>query len=241
MNMRCFKDRFHAGRLLAGALQQYASREDTIVLGMPRGGVPVAYEVASRLQLPLDVIVVRKLGVPGYEELAMGAIASGGILVINEPVVRAVGVPREIIDKVAEEELQELRRREIAYRGHGGAPEIRGRMIILVDDGIATGSTIHAAIKALREQAPARIIVAVPTAPRETCAELELVADEVVCLKQPQNFGAVGLWYEDFTQTSDAEVASLLEAATRHAHKTSLQPQTLTLAGAKGGPMNENG
>ena len=213
MNIQRFKDRKHAGQLLASALMQYANRDDVIVLAMPRGGVPVAFEVADKLQAPLDVIVVRKLGVPGCEELAMGAIASGGVRVLNEMVVWSSGVSPETIDRVAALEYRELCRRELAYRGHTGTPEIGGKTIILVDDGIATGSTMQAAIKALRQQAPSRIVVAVPTAPPETYAALESMVDEFVCLMMPEDFRAVGKWYEDFTQTSDGEVTRLLKAA----------------------------
>lgn len=216
-----FRDRVHAGQLLAQALMKYADRDDVIVLGLPRGGVPVAYEVAKKLHAPLDVIVVRKLGVPGYEELAMGAIASGGVRVINQQVVRAAGISQDAIETSAATQLQELHRRELAYRGHTGAPEIENKTVILVDDGIATGSTIRAAVQALRQQEPKQIIIAVPTASSDSCAMLEPMVDEFIALVTPDEFSAVGQWYEDFSQTTDAEVTQLLTkaAATEPARK----------------------
>lgn len=211
-----FMDRTHAGQLLAGALGKYADRADVIVLGLPRGGVPVAYQVAKRLHAPLDVMVVRKLGVPGWEELAMGAIASGGVRVINEDVVRGSNIPPESIERAAAAELEELHRREMAYRGHTGAPDVKGKTVILVDDGIATGSTIRAAVRALRQQGPARIVIAVPTAAADSCAKLEPLVDEFVAVMRPLYFHAVGQWYEDFQQTTDSEVKQLMaEAETR--------------------------
>ena len=208
-----FRDRVHAGQLLAQALMKYADRDDVIVLGLPRGGVPVAYEMAKKLLAPLDVIVVRKLGVPGYEELAMGAIASGGVRVINQQVVRAAGISQDAIETSAAAQLQELHRRELAYRGHTGAPEIEDKTVILVDDGIATGSTIRAAVQALRQQEPKQIIIAVPTASSDSCAMLEPMVDEFIALVTPDEFSAVGQWYEDFSQTTDAEVTQLLAKA----------------------------
>ena len=208
-----FKDRKHAGRLLAGALAKFADRNDVIVLGLPRGGVPVAYEVAKELGAPLDVLVVRKLGVPGWEELAMGAIASGGVRVINERVIEASSISQEMIDKAAAVELQELHRREMTYRGHTAAPDVLHKTVILIDDGIATGSTIRAAVLALRQQGPAKIVVAVPTAAADSCSMLEPLVDELVTLSKPMYFHAVGQWYEDFRQTSDAEVKWLLSRA----------------------------
>ena len=208
-----FVDRAHAGQLLAGALSKYANRPDVIVLGLPRGGVPVAFEVAKRLNAPLDVMVVRKLGVPGWEELAMGAIASGGVRVINEDVVRGSNIPPESIERVAAAELKELRRREMAFRGHTGAPDVKGKVVILVDDGIATGSTIRAAVQALHQQEPAKIVVAVPTAAADSCDKLAPMVDELVCLMRPIYFHAVGQWYENFQQTTDAEVKQLMDAA----------------------------
>ncbi len=213
MKEMIFRDRVHAGRLLAEALERYANRNDVIVLGLPRGGVPVAYEVAKELHAPLDVIVVRKLGMPGWEELAMGAIASGGVRVINEDVVRGSHIPPAEIERAAVRELEELQRREMAFRGHTGAPEVRDKTVILVDDGIATGSTMRAAVLALRQQGPARIVVAVPTAATDSCEMLEPLADELVTLIQPVYFRAVGQWYQDFSQTTDGEVKRMLEQA----------------------------
>jgi putative phosphoribosyl transferase len=208
-----FRDRTHAGELLAESLMKYADRKDVIVLGLPRGGVPVAYEVAKRLHAPLDVMVVRKLGVPGWEELAMGAIASGGVRVLNEQVMRGSSITPERIEKVAAAELEELHRREIAFRGHTGAPVVQGKIVILVDDGIATGSTIRAAVLALRQQWPARIIIAVPTAAADSCDMLEPLVDDLIALIRPIYFHAVGQWYEDFQQTTDAEVKRLMAEA----------------------------
>jgi predicted phosphoribosyltransferase len=210
-----FRDRAEAGQVLAGKLLAYANRPDVIVLALPRGGVPVAYEVALTLHAPLDVFLVRKLGMPGQEELAMGAIASGGTRVINEEVVGWLNIPAEVIETVAAEEQQELSRREADYRDGLPPPDVRGRTVILVDDGLATGSTMRAAIAALRQQEPARIVVAVPVGAPDTCAELEREADAVVCAQTQQPFYAVGVWYEDFTQTSDEEVRDLLARAAK--------------------------
>jgi len=213
-----FRDRTEAGRLLAGKLMKYANRPDVLVLALPRGGVPVAYEAARALHAPLDVFLVRKLGLPGHEELAMGAIATGGVRVLNEDVVRGLGIPGEVIDAVAAEEQEEMERRERAYRGGRPAPEVRGRTVILIDDGPATGSTMRAAVAALRRQGPARIVVAVPVGAVETCAEFQDEADEAVCARTPEPFRAVGLWYDDFSQTTDEEVHDLLErSAQEHA------------------------
>jgi predicted phosphoribosyltransferase len=213
-----FRNRTEAGQLLAARLTAYANRPDVLVLALPRGGVPVASEVARALQAPLDVFLVRKLGVPGHEELAMGAIASGGVRVLNEEVVHALEIPEEVIAIVAAEERQELERRERTYRGDRPAPDVRGRTVILVDDGLATGSTMRAAVAALRRQRPARIVVAVPVGSSETCAELQAEADEAVCARTPEPFYAVGFWYKDFAQTTDEEVHDLLErAAEEHA------------------------
>jgi len=203
-------DRRTAGQTLAQALQPYAHRNDTIVLGLPRGGVPVAAEVAKALQAPLDVILVRKLGVPGHSELAMGAIASGGVRVMNEDVLRSVGVSPVAIEAVATKEGRELERRERTYRGDRPWPDLAGRCVILVDDGLATGATMHAAIDAVRAQKPGRIVVAVPVAPPDTVHRLELLVDEVVCPLQPEPFIAIGQWYQAFSQVSDAEVEALL-------------------------------
>ena len=213
-----FRDRRDAGRFLAQKLGAYANRPDVIVLALPRGGVPVAYEVAAALHAPLDVFLVRKLGVPGHEEYAMGAIASGGVRVLNEEVVQALGIPQFRIEAAAAREEQELARRSRAYRGDRPPPDVKGRTVILVDDGLATGASMHAAVMALRRLQPARIVVAVPTAAPETCEQMRALADEVVCATTPEPFRAVGLWYEDFSQTSDEEVGALLAQA-REAHK----------------------
>ena len=205
-----FRDRNEAGRLLAKRLTAYANRPDVLVLALPRGGVPVAYEVARALGAPLDVFVVRKLRIPGYEELAMGAVATGGVRVLNDEIVQRLRIPEYIIDAVAAREQQELARRERLYRGGRPPPDVRGRTMILVDDGLATGATMRAAIMALRQLQPARIIVAIPTASPETCEELKAEVDEVVCAITPEPFLAVGHWYEDFSQTTDEEVRDLL-------------------------------
>jgi predicted phosphoribosyltransferase len=205
-----FRDRRDAGRRLADKLAAHVNRPDVIVLALPRGGVPVAYEVARRLVAPMDVFVVRKLGVPGYEELAMGAVATGGVRVLNDQLVEHLGIPDQMIDAVASRERQELARRERLYRGSRSPPDVRGRTVILVDDGLATGATMFAAIEALRNQNPARIVVAVPTASPDTCEEMKQKADEVICAITPEPFHAVGRWYRDFSQTTDEEVAALL-------------------------------
>ena len=206
-----YRDRTEAGRVLAERLRPYADRNDVLVLALPRGGVPVAFEVAQALHAPLDVFLVRKLGVPGREELAMGALATGGVRVLNEDVVAALGISATTIDEVARAEEQELRRREQLYRGDRPAPDVLGRTVILVDDGLATGSTMRAAVAALRQQQPARVVVAVPVGAAETCAEFRGEADEVICARTPEPFYAVGLWYSDFTQTTDEEVHDFLE------------------------------
>jgi predicted phosphoribosyltransferase len=208
-----FHDRFDAGRQLAAELPDYADRPDVLVLALPRGGVPVAFEVARALHAPLDVFLVRKLGVPGRKELAMGAIASGGVRVLNEDLVEGLGVPEDVLDAVTAQERAELERRERAYREGRPPPAVRGRTVILVDDGLATGSTMRAAVHALRAQGPARIVVAVPVGAPETCAEFQDEADEAVCARTPDPFYAVGLWYSDFTQTTDEEVRDLLARA----------------------------
>ena len=208
-----FRDRRDAGRLLAEKLAAYASRPDVLVLALPRGGVPVAYEVAHRLGAPLDVFVVRKLGVPGHEELAMGAVATGGVRVLNDQLVEQLGIPDQMIDAVAARERQELARRERLYRGGRPPPDVRGRTVILVDDGLATGSTMRAAAKALRQEQPAEIVVAVPVAASVTCDLLRSEVEHVVCAATPQPFFAVGQWYADFSQTTDEEVRELLRRA----------------------------
>jgi putative phosphoribosyl transferase len=210
-----FRNRTEAGRVLAQELSAYANRDDVIVLALPRGGVPVAFEVAHALHAPLDVFVVRKLGVPGHEELAMGAIASGGVLVIEPSVVEDLSIPMEVVLDVAAREEQERLRREREYRGDRPAPEVRGRTVILVDDGLATGSTMRAAVAALKKLQPAKIVVAVPVAVRSTCEELAEEVDEVVCARTPEPFYGVGEWYADFSQTTDEEVRELLARAER--------------------------
>jgi erythromycin esterase-like protein/predicted phosphoribosyltransferase len=210
---RLFRDRRDAGRTLARLLEHYRGRDDVVVLGLPRGGVPVAYEVAQALGAPLDVFVVRKLGVPGREELAMGAIASGGVVVVNDDVVRGLGITADVVQRVAEQEGRELHRREQEYRGGRPMPELEGKAVILVDDGLATGSSMRAAIAALRRHRPSRIVVAVPAAPESTCQELSADVDEAICATTPSPFYAVGASYWNFDQTTDEEVRSLLRAA----------------------------
>ena len=207
-----FTDRHEAGRYLGEKLAAagYANAPNLLVLALPRGGVPVAYEVARRLDAPLDIFLVRKLGVPGHEELAMGAIATGGVLVLNHPVVDRLGLSLADIDRVARQEWAELQRRERAYRGSRPPPEIEGRSVILVDDGLATGASMRAAAQAVSQQKPAKLIVAVPVAAPETCDEFRNEVDDVVCARTPEPFNAVGLWYEDFSQTTDDEVRELL-------------------------------
>ncbi|MBV8118358.1 MAG: phosphoribosyltransferase [Alphaproteobacteria bacterium] len=210
-----FRDRTEAGRLLAEKLAAYIARPDVLVLGLPRGGVPVAYQVSRALRAPLDIFLVRKLGVPGHQELAMGAIASGGIRVLNDDVVGRLAIPGDEIDAVAAKEVNELGRRERLYRGGRPPRDIRGRTVIIVDDGLATGATMRAAIAALRQLQPARVVVAVPTAAPDTAGQLGKEADDIVCVITPEPFFAVGQWYEDFEQVSDAEVGVLLRAAQR--------------------------
>lgn len=210
-----FRNRRHAGRVLASRLTEYAGRDDVIVLGLPRGGVPVAVEVAHGLGAPLDVFVVRKLGVPGHEELAMGAIASGGIRVLNDEVIGRGRIPDAVVERVSAAEQEELARREALYRGDRPAPELAGKVVILVDDGLATGSTMRAAIAAVKLASPQAIVVAVPTAAAFVCRSLEREVDRVVCALTPEPFQAVGLWYEDFSQTTDHEIRELLDQAAR--------------------------
>jgi putative phosphoribosyl transferase len=205
-----FRDRAEAGRALAHALSRYAGRDDVVVLALPRGGVPVGYEVAKELGAPLDVFLVRKLGVPGHEELAMGAIATGGVLVLDERVLRWLGINEDQIQKTLARELDELRRREATYRDGRPLPDLKGKTVILVDDGLATGASMQAAAGAVRRNEPARIVVAVPVASRATCDRFRDEVDEVVCAVTPEPFYAVGNWYEDFSQTSDDEVRELL-------------------------------
>ena len=213
--MMQFRNRVDAGQQLAKKLAQYANRPDVLVLALPRGGVPVGYEVAQALNAPLDVFVVRKLGVPGHEELAMGAIASGGVRVLNGSVVDSLGILDETIDTVVTRELHELERRERAYRDDRPAPDVQGRTVILVDDGIATGSTMKAAIEALRQLEAARIVVATPTAALSTVREMRPDVDELVAVMTPADFAGVGQWYEDFSQTTDGEVRELLDKASQ--------------------------
>lgn len=210
---RRLKDRSEAGRILAEKLTAYANRTDVIVLALPRGGVSVAFEIACALKAPLDIFLVRKLGVPWQPELAMGAIATGGVRMLNNEVVRALNITREEIESVAAEEQKELGRRERAYRGSRPAPDVRGRTVILVDDGIATGMTMRAAIAALRKLGPARIVVAVAVGPRSTFDDLKTEADDVVSVLSPEVFHAVSPWYEHFPQLTNGEVHELLERA----------------------------
>ena len=206
-----FRDRADAGRRLAARLVGRPDLADAVVLALPRGGVPVGREIADALGADLDVMVVRKLGVPGHEELAMGAIASGGVRIMNDEVLRLLYIPQADIERVAAREQAELQRRERAYRGGRPAPSVRGRAAILVDDGVATGSTIRAAITALRHQEPSRIIVAIPVAPPDVCAALQREADEVICLLTPEPFVAISVWYDSFPQLSDDDVRALLQ------------------------------
>lgn len=211
--MRRFRDRRDAGELLALELSHLAGRRDCVILALPRGGVPVGYELSCILRAPLDVLIVRKLGVPGHEELAIGAIATGGVRILNENVVSALGIQREAIAAVESRELEELGRREHTYRGGNPPLEVTGKTVILVDDGIATGATVLAAIEAVRRRGAARIVVASPVAPPSVAEMLRRHAEEVHCVLTPEDFGGVGRWYDDFSQTEDAEVRSLLEAA----------------------------
>jgi putative phosphoribosyl transferase len=213
MGAKRFRDRAEAGRLLARRLREFAGRDDVVVLGLPRGGVPVGFQVARALDAPLDVFLVRKLGAPGHEELALGAIASGGLRVLNKQVVDSLEIPAERIEAIAAKELRELERRERAYRGDRQPPELTGRTVLLVDDGLATGSTMWAAASAVRQDEPARVVVAVPVADPGVCQALRNVADDVVCLSTPTRLHAVGVWYDDFSQTSDDEVRELLARA----------------------------
>lgn len=206
-----FKNRKEAGKLLAKELEEYAKRDDAIVLGLPRGGVPVAAEISKILELPLDAFLVRKLGTPGQEELAMGAIAMGGVKVINENIVQMLRLTEEQIDAVAQAEQVELERRNDAYRGGRPAPEVEGKVVILVDDGLATGATMRAAVEAIKTMGPAKIIIAVPVSPKDTYHEFKKMVDEIDCLSVPESFMAVGQWYEEFGQTSDAEVQEILK------------------------------
>jgi putative phosphoribosyl transferase len=210
-----FRNRQEAGRRLASRLGKYANREDVIVLGVPRGGVPIAFEVATALNLPLDIFVLRKLGVPGHEELAFGAIGSGGIRVLNARVLKHLGISDQDIALVTEAERKELERRERLYRGDRPPLDVCGRTVILVDDGIATGASLWAAIHALRQMKPAAVVIATPVAPQETCNRLRHEVDELVCVEMPEPFYGVGQFYHDFSQVSDEEVNELLESASQ--------------------------
>ena len=214
MDYEPFANRVEAGKLLGHeVVRRIGKRADAIVLALPRGGVPVGYEVARALGAPLDVFIVRKLGVPGQEELAMGAIASGGVRVLNDEVLRFVSVSKATIESVAEREGRELERREKAYRGDRPPIDVTGRTVVIVDDGLATGSTMRAAVRALQQMKPHAIVVAVPVAAPSTCAEFRASVDEMICLRTPEPFQAVGLWYEDFSQTTDDEVHELLHGS----------------------------
>jgi putative phosphoribosyl transferase len=216
-NRSPFANRREAGAELASKLRQYAGRSDVIVLALPRGGVPVAFEVAEALDAPLDIFLVRKLGTPGHPELAMGAIASGGVRVLNKDVVQWYGISAPAIEAVAEEEQRELERREREYRQGRALLDLHNRIVILIDDGLATGSTMKAAVQAVRQHRPARVVVAVPVGAASTCEEFADVTDETVCARTPEPFSAVGLWYRDFSQTTDEEVRALLhEHAVQH-------------------------
>ena len=229
--MKPFKNRLQAGQLLAAQLDVYAHRPDVVVLGLPRGGVPVAHAVAEALEVPLDIMLVRKLGVPGHEEYAMGAIACNGQRVLNSDAVDMLHISEQVIDAVARREWQEIQRREKCYRGERAALPLQGCTVILIDDGLATGSTMLAAVQAVRSDHPASVIVAVPVAASETCEKLRTEVDELICLYTPEDFRAVGIWYDDFTQTTDDEVIDLLQQAHPMQH-ASAQPA--------GGKQKEN-
>jgi predicted phosphoribosyltransferase len=235
------KDRRDAGQRLAGELARFAGQQDTVILGLPRGGVVVAFEVARALDLPLDIYLVRKLGTPGQEELAMGAIASGGVMVLNDDVVRTLHLGSDSIEQVAERERTVLEKREATYRGHAEAVPLEGKQVILIDDGLATGATMRTAIKSLRAHGPARIIVAVPTAPAETCTSLAKEVDEMVCSMTPSPFFAIGEWYEDFSQTSDEEVVALLEEARSFGRPGAAEARSLGRPGAAAVAETEGG
>lgn len=213
-----FENRAEAGRFLAKELNEYKDKPDVLILALPRGGVPVAYEVAQALNAPLDVLIVRKLGAPEHEELAVGAIASGGVYVLNRDVVDMMHISEAQLQQIAAKEQQELERREQAYRDGRSAPRVDGKTVILIDDGLATGATMWAAVSALRQRNPARIVVAVPTASRQTCDAFRDITDDIVCGITPEPFVAVGLWYKEFDQTTDAEVRTLLAKAAGQHH-----------------------
>lgn len=223
-----YRDRIEAGQQLAPLLRPYANRADVLVLGLPRGGIPVAFAVAEHLSAPLGAYVVRKLGVPGHEELAMGAIATGGIRILNATIIHQLGIPPAAVEAVTSQEQRQLQQREQLYQGNRPLPAIQGRTVILIDDGLATGATMRAAVAALRQQQPAWLVVAVPIAARSICDKLRTEVDEVVCATTPEPFYAVGLWYEDFSPTSDEEVCELLARAA--------QRQTAAAATGEGAP-----
>ena len=220
-----YQDRFDAGRNLAMRLSEYANRQDVVILALPRGGLPVAFEVAGALKAPLDVFLVRKLGLPGYEELAMGALASGDVRVINEDVVRQFKIPQHVMDAVAAEQQRELERREQMYRAGREPLNVAGKTVILIDDGLATGSTMRAAVQALRLSNAQKIVVAVPVSAADTCENLRSEADQIVCAEAPEDFTAVGRWYVDFTQTTDEEVCELLNRAAHERRVERLREQ----------------
>ena len=223
---RQFADRREAGKELAAELGAYRGRQDVVVLALPRGGVPVAFEVAEALDAPLDIFVVRKLGMPGHPEYAMGAIASGGVRVLSEDAIRGYGISPSQIETVAREELAELQRREREYRKGRSLPDLYGRTVILVDDGLATGSSMRAAVQAVRAHKPARVVVAVPVGSPSTCQEFADMTDETVCARMPEPFSAVGLWYRDFSQTTDAEVSALLDEHSINAASRATPPRS---------------
>lgn len=220
MRLKRFKNRRQAGKLLAQRLGAYARRSDVIVLALPRGGVPVAFSVAKALDAPLDILLVRKLGVPGQEEYAMGAIASGGLCVLQTDILRVLGIPKQVVEAVAQREMKEIRRREKLYRADRPMLDVRGHVVILVDDGMATGTTMLAAVHVLREANPSRVVIAVPVAAPDTSESLRSEVDELICPFTPEPFDSVGAWYEDFDQTSDDEVRLLLDEAHRQAPPT---------------------
>ncbi len=221
MSLR-FRDRTEAGRLLATRLMEYANRPDVLVLALPRGGVPVAYEIAQALNVPLDVCLVRKPGAPGQKELAMGAIAPDGVMVLNNEVLRNLRISRQVLLQVATQEKQELDRRAQAYRGDRPLPEVRDRVVIVVDDGIATSATLRAAIALLKQQHPQKIVVATPVAPATVCQALRRLVQEIICLSTPDPLSSIGMWYQDFSQTTDEEVCRLLDLAVQHQTECSL-------------------
>jgi putative phosphoribosyl transferase len=220
--MGLFRDRFDAGRFLAGKLLHYADDPDVLVLALPRGGVPVGFEVARALGAPLDVFLVRKLGFPGHEEFAMGAVASGGLQVLNNEVLESFFVPQEVIARIVEREQREIARQYDVYQKGRPVPDVSGKVVILVDDGLATGSTMRAAVRALRQQDPRLIVVAVPVGAAETCSAMHEEADEVICARDPHDFRSVGSWYEEFSPTSDQTVQRLLQESDQWDHATQL-------------------